>query len=88
MIINNLFTFNVYLPNSNHTRIQIICHVDKLTLWHNERTHKGLRVGQFAHEGFQRGILSKKEKTYPQQACIRIKNEMTKCCASANTEKQ
>jgi len=26
----DLFHFDVFLPNSNHTKIQIICHVDSL----------------------------------------------------------
>jgi len=35
--IIDLLGFDVYLPNSHHKRIQIICHVDKFTLWHKER---------------------------------------------------
>jgi len=43
----DLLGFDVYLPNSNHSRI---CHVDKLTLPHKEKTLGGLRIGQFAYE--------------------------------------
>jgi len=46
----DLLGFDVYLPNSNHKRIQIICHVDKFTLLHKERILEGLRIGQFVYE--------------------------------------
>jgi len=44
----DLLGFDVYLLSSNHSRIQIICHVDNFTLWHKERTLQGMRVRQFA----------------------------------------
>jgi len=47
---NRVFRSDVYSHNSNHTRNEIICHVDTFTLWHKERTLKGLWIGQFAYE--------------------------------------
>jgi len=46
----DLLGFDVYLPNSNQKRIQIICHVNMFTPWQKERTLEGLRVGQFAYK--------------------------------------
>jgi len=45
----DLIRFDVYFPNSIHTRIQITCDVYKSTLWHKERTLEELRIGQFAY---------------------------------------
>jgi len=49
IMIIDLIHFDVYFPNSIHTRIQITCDVDKSTLWHKERTLEGLWIGQFAY---------------------------------------
>jgi len=50
--IADLLAFDVYLPISNRTRIQIICHVDTLfTPWQKERTLEGLQDGRFAYKG-------------------------------------
>jgi len=46
----DLLGFDVCFPYSNHTRIQMICHVDKFTLWHKEKTLEELRVGQFEYD--------------------------------------
>jgi len=50
LLLIDFFRIGVYLPNSNHTRIEIICPVDTFTLWYKERTLKGLRSGQFSYK--------------------------------------
>jgi len=78
----DLLGFDVYLPNSHHMKIQIICHVDKFTLGHKVRTLERLQVRQFAYgaaEVYQFRLLI---TSFESKACwyFRLWHQQTFCC--------